>query len=283
MHRSVYQLKEADPHTFVVPRVQGSRQGRARRAPVRRVRRRPARAAARHPVRRRDGRVRPRPQLRRLRRRRARVHARAEQRDEPAVPAPPAARRRPSVTSPRSRSPARCPAASTSRGCAGSTSRRRWSATSTSTWRPTPCTSRSRPGTSAPALVEQEPRAGRGRLLRGGGVAADGGAGRRARAGLLRARAAPRCAPRWSRRRWRDAAPSGSATATSCRERRRPRGAGLPGRAVAGARRGRGPRRGRRRCTPTTRPVVAVCACARSQRAPWCDGTHKVVTAAARR
>ncbi len=33
----------------------------------------------------------------------------------------------------------------------------------------------------------------------------------------------------------------------------------------------------------TTRPVVAVCACARSQRAPWCDGTHKVVTAAARR
>ncbi len=34
---------------------------------------------------------------------------------------------------------------------------------------------------------------------------------------------------------------------------------------------------------PTTRPVVAVCACARSQRAPWCDGTHKVLTAAARR
>jgi hypothetical protein len=33
----------------------------------------------------------------------------------------------------------------------------------------------------------------------------------------------------------------------------------------------------------TTRPVVAVCACTRSQRPPWCDGTHKVVTAAARR
>ena len=31
----------------------------------------------------------------------------------------------------------------------------------------------------------------------------------------------------------------------------------------------------------TTRPVVAVCLCGRSQRAPWCDGTHKVVTAAA--
>jgi hypothetical protein len=27
----------------------------------------------------------------------------------------------------------------------------------------------------------------------------------------------------------------------------------------------------------TTRPVVAVCACAKSQRMPWCDGTHKVV------
>ncbi len=34
---------------------------------------------------------------------------------------------------------------------------------------------------------------------------------------------------------------------------------------------------------PTTRPVVAVCACDRTQRAPWCDGTHKVLTAAARR
>jgi hypothetical protein len=28
---------------------------------------------------------------------------------------------------------------------------------------------------------------------------------------------------------------------------------------------------------PTTRPVVAVCACDKSQRLPWCDGTHKVV------
>lgn len=25
-----------------------------------------------------------------------------------------------------------------------------------------------------------------------------------------------------------------------------------------------------------TRPVVAVCSCGLSQRAPWCDGTHKV-------
>ncbi len=28
---------------------------------------------------------------------------------------------------------------------------------------------------------------------------------------------------------------------------------------------------------PTTRPVVAVCTCDKSQRMPWCDGTHKVV------
>lgn len=26
-----------------------------------------------------------------------------------------------------------------------------------------------------------------------------------------------------------------------------------------------------------TRPVVALCVCDKSQRAPWCDGTHKVV------
>ncbi len=26
-----------------------------------------------------------------------------------------------------------------------------------------------------------------------------------------------------------------------------------------------------------TRPVVAVCVCDKSQRMPWCDGTHKVI------
>lgn len=26
-----------------------------------------------------------------------------------------------------------------------------------------------------------------------------------------------------------------------------------------------------------TRPVVAVCVCGRTSRAPWCDGTHKSV------
>lgn len=29
------------------------------------------------------------------------------------------------------------------------------------------------------------------------------------------------------------------------------------------------------------RPVVAVCLCGKSGRAPWCDGTHKVVAAQA--
>lgn len=30
---------------------------------------------------------------------------------------------------------------------------------------------------------------------------------------------------------------------------------------------------------PTERSVVAVCACGLTQRAPWCDGTHKVANA----
>ena len=33
---------------------------------------------------------------------------------------------------------------------------------------------------------------------------------------------------------------------------------------------------------PVTRPVVALCACDRSQRAPWCDGTHKALERARR-
>ena len=31
-----------------------------------------------------------------------------------------------------------------------------------------------------------------------------------------------------------------------------------------------------------TRPVVALCTCERSQRLPWCDGTHKAVARGAR-
>jgi CDGSH-type Zn-finger protein len=30
----------------------------------------------------------------------------------------------------------------------------------------------------------------------------------------------------------------------------------------------------------TTRPVSAVCRCGRTSRAPWCDGTHKLLTEA---
>ena len=32
-----------------------------------------------------------------------------------------------------------------------------------------------------------------------------------------------------------------------------------------------------------TRPVVAVCACGRTSRAPWCDGTHQAAAARAAR
>jgi CDGSH-type Zn-finger protein len=32
-----------------------------------------------------------------------------------------------------------------------------------------------------------------------------------------------------------------------------------------------------------TRPVVALCTCDRSQRLPWCDGTHKAVERGRRR
>jgi len=33
----------------------------------------------------------------------------------------------------------------------------------------------------------------------------------------------------------------------------------------------------------TTRPVSAVCVCERTSRAPWCDGTHKLVPPRTRR
>ncbi len=36
-------------------------------------------------------------------------------------------------------------------------------------------------------------------------------------------------------------------------------------------------RDGEGRAHQVTRPVVAVCACDKSQRMPWCDGTHKVI------
>ena len=33
---------------------------------------------------------------------------------------------------------------------------------------------------------------------------------------------------------------------------------------------------------PVTRPVVAVCACEKSARLPWCDGTHKALLKSSR-
>ena len=56
VHRSAYQLKEADPHSWALPRLERAAEGGARRDPGRRVRRRPARARARAAVRGRDGR-----------------------------------------------------------------------------------------------------------------------------------------------------------------------------------------------------------------------------------
>jgi CDGSH-type Zn-finger protein len=34
---------------------------------------------------------------------------------------------------------------------------------------------------------------------------------------------------------------------------------------------------------PVDRPVVALCACDKSRRMPWCDGTHRAVQRARRR
>ena len=51
MHRSAYQLKEADPHSWAIPRLTGAAEGGAGRDPGRRVRRRPRRPHARRAVR----------------------------------------------------------------------------------------------------------------------------------------------------------------------------------------------------------------------------------------
>ena len=67
--RSVQQLKESDPQSFVLPRLDGAAKVGPRRAAVRRVRRRPSRTAARHAVRRRPRGRRARPDLRRVHRR----------------------------------------------------------------------------------------------------------------------------------------------------------------------------------------------------------------------
>ena len=90
MQRSLYHLKESDPHAWVLPRLDGRRQGSARRAAVRRVRRRSARAAAQPAVRRGSPSVRTGPVVRRVRRPGAGLHARRQQRDVSLRSAPPA-------------------------------------------------------------------------------------------------------------------------------------------------------------------------------------------------
>ena len=51
VHRSAYQLKEADPHTWGIPRLDRPGQGRDARDPARRVRRRRSERGPRHAVR----------------------------------------------------------------------------------------------------------------------------------------------------------------------------------------------------------------------------------------
>ena len=66
IHRSAYQLKEADPHTWAMPQAARRGQGGHRRDPGRRVRGRCDHRDARRAVRRDDARGRSRPGLRRL-------------------------------------------------------------------------------------------------------------------------------------------------------------------------------------------------------------------------
>ena len=99
VHRSAYQLKEADPHSWAIPRLSGRAEGGARGDPGRRVRRRAARPHPRRAVRRRDGGARARPRLRRLPRRAARGHARHRQPDVAASACTAACAARSSATS----------------------------------------------------------------------------------------------------------------------------------------------------------------------------------------
>ena len=59
VHRSAYQLKEADPHSWAIPRLWGRTEGGDDRDPGRRVRRRARRVDARRAVRSGDGCCRP--------------------------------------------------------------------------------------------------------------------------------------------------------------------------------------------------------------------------------
>ena len=93
IHRSAYQLKEADPHSWALPRLSGPPEGGPRGDPGRRVRRRQARADPRHDVRPRHGGAAASTRPRRLSRRDPRLHARHRQPDVAPGPPPALARR----------------------------------------------------------------------------------------------------------------------------------------------------------------------------------------------
>ena len=148
VHRSAYQLKEADPHSWAIPRLAGRAQGGAGGDPGRRVRRRPSRSAC-------TRRCSPRRWTRlgldatygayldRL----PGVDAGDGQPDVAVRPAPAPARRarRPPRRVRDDLLDAQPPLRQ--RRCAGSARRRGDATSTTSTSRPTPSTSRSPPGT----------------------------------------------------------------------------------------------------------------------------------------
>ena len=115
--RSVYHLKEADPTTWVIPRLPRAAEGGARGAAVRRVRRRRPGPAARAALRPRHGGERAAARARRLRRRGAGRDPRAEQRAVACSGCSAGSAAPRWATSRPSRRPARCRRVGWRRGC----------------------------------------------------------------------------------------------------------------------------------------------------------------------
>ena len=256
--RSLQQLKESDPQAFVLPRLTG-------RAKVALAELQYDEFGAGRPERLHqalyaealDGRG-ARPHLRRLRRRGVGALAGVRQRDV-AVRAQPTPARSSDGTLRRLRGDElgavaqdRC------RDRARSGFPPPWRRTSTSTWRPTPSTSRSPRGDICGALVAERAGPARRRAVRRGVLRPPRRPLRPRPAGALDAHG-------WTPARRRSREPSGPV-----RVRQVPGGPLL----VRGA-----------DCVvdddgeehEVTRPVVAVCACGKSGRQPWCDSTHKAI------
>ena len=195
--RSVYHLKEGDPHTLRHPPAQRPDQGGDGRDPGRRVRRRVGRAHAQRAVRRPDARPRPGRRLRRALGRRPGGRLRVGQHDVAVRPAPALAGRG-------GRAPDRggddlvaSRAGGTRPACGGSASTSGRRSSTTSTWRPTPSTSRSPSVDMCGSLVAEDPDARRRRPVRGAPLPGHGrssaqhllGAWEAGRSGLRRTRA----------------------------------------------------------------------------------------------